>query len=252
MWIYGLRCCVCGTSFAYKTSLQRVKTEITCILGSSHLSLWGKHLDRSNVWGQCTLKKKLILLFCKDTLNGSKLTVKILMMLQTISISNKCYSFELFIHQILKRLKDSLDIKHQNSDSNQNLIVFHWCVMERFCSDLTDFLNKDILICQTKRQTAWNVYDWDKKWGEEESLKPLLENSEHQISLLRISLIIPLSFHILFCISPLLYHIFLSFIFIFVLFIALTYNVYNPISHLALLIKNCSGFSQKTQWRTSV
>ncbi len=43
--------------------------------------------------------------------------------LQKISISNKCYSFELFIHQILKRLKDSLDIKHQNSDSNQN---FSW------------------------------------------------------------------------------------------------------------------------------
>ncbi len=48
--------------------------------------------------------KKSILLFSKDTLNCSKVTVKTFIMLQKISVSNKCCSLELSINQrILKK-----------------------------------------------------------------------------------------------------------------------------------------------------
>jgi len=45
-----------------------------------------------------SLKKrnKLIVLFSKDTLNVSNVTVKTFTLLQNISISNKCCSFKLF------------------------------------------------------------------------------------------------------------------------------------------------------------
>ncbi len=45
--------------------------------------------------------KKLTLLLIKDALNWSKVTVKTLKMLQKISVSNKCCSFELSINQII-------------------------------------------------------------------------------------------------------------------------------------------------------
>ncbi len=41
---------------------------------------------------------KLILLFSNDALNSSKVTAKTFITLQKISISNKCCSFEIFIH----------------------------------------------------------------------------------------------------------------------------------------------------------
>ncbi len=50
----------------------------------------------SKVWSQYFfVMNKLILLFSKDALNWSKVTVKTLIMLQKVSISNKCCSFEL-------------------------------------------------------------------------------------------------------------------------------------------------------------
>ncbi len=53
--------------------------------------------------------KEIILLFRKDAFNCSKVTVKTIMMLQKISVSNKCCSFELFcatgVKGILQRLE---------------------------------------------------------------------------------------------------------------------------------------------------
>ncbi len=43
---------------------------------------------------------KLILLFRRDALNWSKVSVKTFLMLQNLSISNKCCSFELSHHQM--------------------------------------------------------------------------------------------------------------------------------------------------------
>ncbi len=50
-------------------------------------------------WKCLVLFKKLMFLFRKDALNWSKVTIKTNIMLQKISISNKCCCFELSIHQ---------------------------------------------------------------------------------------------------------------------------------------------------------
>ncbi len=52
-----------------------------------------------------SLLKKRLLLFSKDASNWSKVTVKTSIMLQKVSISNKCWSFELFIHYWILRIK---------------------------------------------------------------------------------------------------------------------------------------------------
>ncbi len=51
----------------------------------------------SKIWRQFFFNK-LILLFSKGALNGSEVPVKTFLMLQKISILNKCCSFELSIH----------------------------------------------------------------------------------------------------------------------------------------------------------
>ncbi len=51
--------------------------------------------------------KAIKLLFIKDAFNLSKVTIKTLTMLQNISVSNKCSSFELSIHQrIMKKINN--------------------------------------------------------------------------------------------------------------------------------------------------
>ncbi len=64
------------------------------------------------------LLKKLILLFSKDALNWSKVTVKIFIMLQNIYFSKKCCSFELSIHhRILKMFLE------------QQISILEWILM---------------------------------------------------------------------------------------------------------------------------
>ncbi len=58
--------------------------------------------------------QKLILLFSKDALNRSEVTVKTLTLLPKISISNKCFSFEFYIHQIILKM-----FPHHSIDNNK-------------------------------------------------------------------------------------------------------------------------------------
>ncbi len=73
-----------------------------------HLLYQDKRAEREWAVKMWKKSKKLILLFIKDALKWEKVTVKTFIMLQKISISNKCCSFELSIHLwILKKLNVS-------------------------------------------------------------------------------------------------------------------------------------------------
>ncbi len=84
----------------------------TCFYDNWHFNqLWIFVHCHSKVWGQqISSLRKLILLFSKDTLNLSNVTLKTYNMLQKISISNKCCLFVRSIYQrILK--KESVSTK---------------------------------------------------------------------------------------------------------------------------------------------
>ncbi len=68
-------------------------------------------------------KRKFMLLFSKDSLNGSKVSVKTFIMLPNISISNKCCSFELSIH--LWILKNKMHYGFHKNIGQHNCFQ-HW------------------------------------------------------------------------------------------------------------------------------
>ncbi len=86
---------------------------------------------RSKVWGQwerytCNWKK-IILLFSKDILNWSKVTVNKCLMLQISFISNNCCSFELSIQQ---RILKKMCFKTIDCWPEQQIIILEWVLKD--------------------------------------------------------------------------------------------------------------------------
>ncbi len=78
----------------------------------------------SNIFLCVFFWKRLILFFSKDALNLSKVTVNTFIMLQKISILNKCCSFELAIHQrILEKKCIMVSTKILRSTTVSTLII---------------------------------------------------------------------------------------------------------------------------------
>ncbi len=73
---------------------QIARHDISFHYMATHVAEW----QRSSTWLDL-YNSKLILLFSKDALNWSKVMIKTFIMLQIISISDKCCSSELSIHQ---------------------------------------------------------------------------------------------------------------------------------------------------------
>ncbi len=92
-----------------------------------HISVESVLYYHSKVWVKQAFKKKkkeIQLLFSKDALNWSKVTVKIFIILQKISISNKCCSFELSIHLwILKNKMYQFPQKYSAAQLFSTLII---------------------------------------------------------------------------------------------------------------------------------